>query len=390
MKYVIQKGDTLHDIAQKHLGNSSKWRLLWNINKDTLRSKNPNLIYPGEIIEIPDRNTKVQTPPVKTEKNEVFLYVNGQEYSGWKGVDIERSIEAVAGSFSLSIAEMSNFEIKEGDTVEVKIGSDTVNSGYVDDISEDISDGSHTLTVVGRDKTADLVDCSIKTGEWKNVKFEDVAKEICNLFSIEIKKDTDTGDKFPSVKAQPGETAFELLDRHARQRGLLLSSTRDGKLLITTTGKDSTGITLKEGVNIKSASITRSTKERYQKYIVLSSEENVGVSGVAQDDSIKRFRQIVMMSENEGNASVCKKRASWEAITRAARGVSLSVEVQGWRDSNDNIWTENTMVNIDIPSLKISEIMLISSVNYIKDENGTITRMTIKRKDAYTLAEKVK
>lgn len=48
--YVIQKGDTLWAIAQKHLGNGSKYTKIFDDNREVI--KDPDLIYPGQKIRI--------------------------------------------------------------------------------------------------------------------------------------------------------------------------------------------------------------------------------------------------------------------------------------------------------------------------------------------------
>ena len=56
-EYKIVEGDTLWGISQKFLGNGLLWRegiYNYKSNKTTLRSGNPNLIYPGEKILIPN------------------------------------------------------------------------------------------------------------------------------------------------------------------------------------------------------------------------------------------------------------------------------------------------------------------------------------------------
>lgn len=49
--YTVVKGDCLWSIAKKQLGNGSRWPEIHQLNKDKI--KNPNLIYPGQILALP-------------------------------------------------------------------------------------------------------------------------------------------------------------------------------------------------------------------------------------------------------------------------------------------------------------------------------------------------
>lgn len=48
----VYKGDTLWGFAEIYYGDGMQWKKIWNENKSTLKSGNPNRIYPGEIIRI--------------------------------------------------------------------------------------------------------------------------------------------------------------------------------------------------------------------------------------------------------------------------------------------------------------------------------------------------
>ena len=50
--YTIRRGDTLWGIARSQYGNAGLWSEIWNNNRGNLRSGNPNLIYPGEVIRL--------------------------------------------------------------------------------------------------------------------------------------------------------------------------------------------------------------------------------------------------------------------------------------------------------------------------------------------------
>lgn len=63
-KYTVKKGDNLHRIAKQTLGDSSRWRELYALNKDII--KNPNLIYPGQEFQLPTNSNGTLN---KTGKN---------------------------------------------------------------------------------------------------------------------------------------------------------------------------------------------------------------------------------------------------------------------------------------------------------------------------------
>uniref|UniRef100_UPI003570F00A LysM peptidoglycan-binding domain-containing protein n=1 Tax=Paenibacillus faecis TaxID=862114 RepID=UPI003570F00A len=49
--YTVAKGDNLFRIAQKTLNDGTRWREIYELNKD--RITNPRVIYPGQMIVLP-------------------------------------------------------------------------------------------------------------------------------------------------------------------------------------------------------------------------------------------------------------------------------------------------------------------------------------------------
>ncbi|WP_294215528.1 phage tail protein [Pseudobutyrivibrio sp.] len=49
--YTVVKGDCLWNIAKKYYGKGSQYTKIYNANKSII--KNPNLIYPGQVLTIP-------------------------------------------------------------------------------------------------------------------------------------------------------------------------------------------------------------------------------------------------------------------------------------------------------------------------------------------------
>ena len=48
--YTVVSGDTLSSIAKNRLGDSNKWIVIFNLNRDVI--KNPNLIMPGQSLRL--------------------------------------------------------------------------------------------------------------------------------------------------------------------------------------------------------------------------------------------------------------------------------------------------------------------------------------------------
>jgi nucleoid-associated protein YgaU len=50
--YTVAKGDSLSKIAKHFYGDVKQWKKIFEANKDII--KNPDLIFPGQVIKIPD------------------------------------------------------------------------------------------------------------------------------------------------------------------------------------------------------------------------------------------------------------------------------------------------------------------------------------------------
>ena len=49
--YTVQRGDSLSKIAKEFYGDASKWRRIYEANRDIIRD--PDLIYPDQVFKIP-------------------------------------------------------------------------------------------------------------------------------------------------------------------------------------------------------------------------------------------------------------------------------------------------------------------------------------------------
>ena len=325
--------------------------------------------------------------------DDLRLLVNGQAFGGWTSMGVTRAMDAAAGTFSLSLTEKwSDGDVPRpilpGDACEVRIDGETLVAGWVEVFKPGFSAADHTINVQGRDKTGDLVDCSVLASEFNNVDLLELARRVCSPFGITVRADVPVGDRFRKVAVQQGETAFELINRYARQRKLLVMPTGDGGLLITRTGSARAAVALEQGVNILSASGTLDHSQRFSRYVVRAQagwsadtdgETEAHVEGEASDPGITRYRPLLVMGEADGTLGAARDRAIWEANTRLGRGASADIVVQGWRQRPGGpLWVPNLLVPVRSSWLQMDGDMLVREVSFGKSiTGGTITTLSV-------------
>lgn len=346
--------------------------------------------------EITDASTVEETPAV--------FYVNKQIYQGFKNIRLERSLTSLTGSFEIVLidkwlVEKSDFEMKPGLEIVCKIGDKPFYSGYIDKLDISLDAGSRNLTINGRDKTGDLVDCShIGRNEFNNMKLEAIAKEMCKPFKLGVIFFAETGDPITKFTVTQGDTIFQSLEKLAKMRKLLITSSPEGNLVFERKGIIRSSTELVEGFNIKKAGISFDNTERFSNYIVKSQAigilgnetDSTQAKGSASDEGINRYRPIIILNESQGDGKTAQQRAEWEANLRAAKACNVSVVVVGWTQKAGELWAVNQLVHIDSPSLGIKQDMLISKVGFELSENGKITELELIRPDAFEFKQKIK
>lgn len=335
-------------------------------------------------------------PTTATER--VVLTVSGQQWDGWTEMSITRSLEAIAGEFDLTVttqwSEAAPRTIKEGLPCAVTIGTDTVLTGYIDDFIPSYDAENVSIRVMGRDKTGDLVDSSVvhKSGQWKGVKLEQLAREIAQPYGITVISETDTGEAFPSVVLEQGETGFELLDRLAKQRGVLLTSDAKGQLIITRASKKRASVALVLGENILAARGRFSWRERASQYIVKGSSSAggatwddqpakvIGGRQVSIDDTeINRYRPKILVNEDSLTVGGASTRGDWYKARMMGEANTTEITVAGWRENGDSgpLWQKNLLADIRDPVQNLDTTWLIKSVTFTEGDGGRITVLAL-------------
>jgi len=335
--------------------------------------------------------------------DDVKLLIADKIHGGWKTVTITRSMETLAGTFNLTLSDRwpgqtTPRPVKAGSSCTLKIGDETVITGYIDDATPNVASGSHTVSVSGRDRAGDLVDCSVvqTPGEWKDQKLTEIVRALCQPFDVNVDAEIDIGKAFSKFKLNEGETAFEAIDRACRMRAVLAMSDGFGGLNLTRADQAAhSNATLKTGKdgNVLKASGGSSMRDRFSKIIVkgqaagndfTSAEDNAEPNAEAVDPGVNRYRPLIIIGEDQGDGATFLERAKWEASVRRARALKADITVQGWKHKT-GLWRPLTLVAIDIPELGLTGDMLITSTTMTLDGNGRTTRLSLAPAKAFEL-----
>lgn len=324
---------------------------------------------------------------------DLVLEVGGNALTGWETIEVTLRAEAFPNSFSVALSSKepitSNATVaRAGDTCVVKIGSDTVITGYVDRDTNSTSPDNHTLTIIGRGKTQDLTDCSAEWagGQIMSATGLDIAKKLAAPYGIDVKlaQGADAGQPVPQTNITYGETAAAIIQRNARNAGLLAYEDAKGALVFARVGsiKAASGATY--GVNVLQSSVTNAMDQRFSDVKCVGYSINTYGDIAGGDDSffyhtetdpnVPRHRLMYLVTEAAYSPRLFTElKAKWEVARRAGRASAVSVTVDSWRDSAGTLWTPNTLVPVDVPGLRVDKEMCLSEVTFHRSsERGTV------------------
>lgn len=333
--------------------------------------------------------------------DDLTLILAGQAISGWTDIRVTRGIERCPSDFSVGLTELYPGEL---DTIQippfsdctVKLGNETVITGYVDRFVPRYSGDSHSIQVIGRSKCADLVDCSATcpTGQINNATILTIAQILAKPYGITVRSTVQDWPVIPQCNLNFGDSAYDTIQFYANYSGALIYDQPDGSLLLAKVNTAHTNAAFTEGVNVQEASVAFAGDQRYQEYAVMLQSTNpfsdIGNGEIFTPISIKdpncpRYRNLIMLATGTGGIAVAKQRATWESARRAGRSKIVTLTTDTWRDPDGKLWEPNTMAQVSLPKLKLdSSYFTIGEVSYAKDaENGTTAELVLMGSASY-------
>ena len=331
------------------------------------------------------------------------LTIGGQRHEGWTEVAVRRSIETLAGAFRLTVTDrdpgtMQPRAVVPGQACKLSLDGETVITGYVDAADPSYDSASHSISVDGRDRAGDLVDCSAEQREWSDETIDAIAAAVAAPFGVGVSlaEGIEPGEPFAKFTIERGETAFEALDRLCRLRALLAVSDGKGDIQLTRAGRTTASVTLERGVNILAARGRAEMSRRHSTYTVLGqragndeifSDEPRNMTQVdaeAEDAGVARHRPLVILAEQGVSPKEAQERADWEAAVRRGRSRQIRDTVQGWRERvGGDLWTPGKLVRVVDDWMGLDRDLLIVTVEQRISDDGTMSDLTLMPKSAF-------
>lgn len=335
----------------------------------------------------------------KRDSAKISVLVGGMAYEGWLQSDVERSLETIAGTFSIPVSLVPGNPpaIKRQDAVQVRIGSTVVITGYVLAAEPFYRKGDCGMRITGRDRTGDLVGCSAiyKGGQWRNVRIDRIVKDILAPFGLALVVEADIGDVLQDFKISPGETALDAIARAARLRGVLVTRDDVGRVVLTKAGTRRFKGAIVRGLNVISMDGMGSDEHRHSHYLVYGQGNVQGdtdacfdqarnIKAMARDRDIARYTPLVINAD--GNTTQAELQALVAHSARVRRGHSMGFRyvVEGWTFQGEP-WPLNARVRIfdDVAGINGQEWLICAVKQTCSLENGDVTELTVRPIEAY-------
>lgn len=329
----------------------------------------------------------------------IELKVSGQKFSGWKTASVTRAINLFASYFEVSLSQKS-LAVPLDAPCQIFVDGLLVMTGYIDEIKPNYAATSHEITFSGRSKTADLVDCAaiFDTGQIINDELSSIITKIIQPFGIKLVFNP-TGS-FPIVdfQLQQGETAAAAIERLCAMHSLIYHDDAEGNLVISQAKIDLPIGTLIHKVsagaqnNILSGGCAYSHRDRFSEYIVKSQipgsdetgGEELSTEGRSKDQTISRYRPMLLLAESSMDNEKAKGRAIWEKSNRIGKSLTLGYTVQGWKNGIGSLWQPNSYVAVDDDFVQIKGKLIISAVTFnISADSGTTSALQLSPPQAF-------
>jgi len=401
--YTVVQGDTVEDLAARFYGVPSLYPKIVEANP-FIAGREGSEIFESEVLTIPDiSETDDQSEDDGTD--DVTIIIDEVIFPNFSGFNLKLSMDKVADEFNFfTVWNPDNPELRKTfvpykyNNVEVFIGGKLKLTGNLINLGPVSETSSRTLNVSGYSKSGILNDCNVPVSAYplafKSLTLIEIAKTLTQPFNITVTDETADSFVFEEVDLKPTDQVYSFLAKLCKKRGSLLTSLPNGNLVIQKSTTEKATISLVEGApNILGMAVNYQGQKGFTSVSGLLKGKDT--PDPATDDSfteidnfmvdVSESRPLVFEIDDIGTGTLqdavkAQLRRLW------ADRISYTVSIEGWRDQNGRLWSDNTRINVEYPSMMIYNIteFIIRDVEFTQDDSKNIAKLTLVLPQSYS------
>ena len=333
----------------------------------------------------------------ETEYEEVAIRIEGAAFSGgrkfrfWESAEIRLALDSFSTvGFTAPFAyddphHREAFRPFSYRGVEVSISDELVFNGTMVGISPSGDAEKSVVAVTAYALPAVLEDCTEPATalplEFNGLSLKDIARALVKPWALGVDVGADSGTPFDRVALESDQSPHALLADLARQRGLVLSNTADGKLLCWRSINTATEpvARLRYGDRPLLSISTQFSPQEYFSQLTGLAKTKGGADGsqyTARNpwlSAVLRPKTFKLDDTDDADVVAATKAKLGRMFANA---VTWTVEVPTWRDPSGKLWAPNTLVTLHAPPVMVyrESTLLLRAVTFKQDaESFTAT-----------------
>jgi prophage tail gpP-like protein len=191
--------------------------------------------------------------------NRAVVVIDGSEYFEWESVSVRAALFENTRTFRFTASEKTPapkswaaMRIVPGQKCQVFLDGYEAVNGEVVTRQVFYDANQHTVEIQGQGLAGRMADASVvsQTGEFNNIGLQQLGQTLAKPFGVSVIGTALSSMKFPRVSVTPGESPWELFERHARAASTVMGETAQGQIKLMGGGGGGGGGSVIEGYNI--------------------------------------------------------------------------------------------------------------------------------------------
>jgi prophage tail gpP-like protein len=403
--YTIVKGDTLWDIAAIVYGHGRKYTIIWDANKSALRSGDPNLIYPGEVLWLPPDPAKADLMAesedgvvAEFDPNAITLQIEGENIPT-ASISVLLTFDTPSNGWAAEVSHIGKGDIfyesyrpYQYKPCKVWVGNTYIGDTLLYNVDPKWDSSNGTARLEGFCPTVDFVDSVVEPPyQASGVTFEEWISQKAEPFGLPVEMQVAEDKKFKRVKIDRATKAFDHFNGLAKERAYIIGNTPGGGLNVFDAPEDGPSVaTFRESTDtpMESGGAGFNGRNRFRKTVGYASGPRKNISETIVDEYISRLRMTSTTVNDTDEVTIL------EAV-RAARNktledaLTITIPIRNWYNDNGDVFWPGQFVMAQSDRLYINDPFkfIIKDVELIQNGSKRSGNLTVVPPTVYTGGE---